>query len=262
MVTLSVCIEMFWPDLDPAEKVKRVGRTDVGAYEFWTYSNKDIAAMAAAQAEAGLSCAGLVLEPPFSLVARESEQALVDGVKESIQVAQRLGAPGLILTTGNVLADESWESTFRRARRRLRTLAAVCADAGIQIYLEPLNPVVDHHGYWLTTMAQAADLVDEVDNPALTILYDLYHQQITEGNLIDNLRTYLPLVGHIHTAGVPGRHELVGGENDYGALFAEIDRLGYEGYVGLEFRPTLRDEEAIAQATALARAHPGRSEQK
>ncbi len=259
MVTLSVCIEMFWPDLDPAEKVRRVGRTDVGAYEFWTHSNKDIAAIAAAQTEAGLSCAGLVLEPPFSLVVRESEQALVDGVKESIQVAQRLGAPGLILTAGNVLADESWDATFRRARRRLRTLAAICADAGIRIYLEPLNPLVDHHGYWLTTMAQVADLVDEVDNPALTILYDLYHQQITEGNLIANLRTYLPLVGHIHTAGVPGRHELVGGENDYGVLFAEIDRLGYEGHVGLEFRPTLDDEDAIAQATELARANSGRS---
>jgi len=259
MVTLSVCIEMFWADLDPAAKVQRVGQTDVGAYEFWTYSNKDVPAMAAAQAEAGLDCAGLVLEPPFSLVVRESEQALVDGVKASVQVAQQLGAPGLILTTGNILADESWDATFRRARRRLRTLAAVCADAGLKIYLEPLNPLVDHHGYWLTTMAQAADLVAEVDNPALTILYDLYHQQITEGNLIDNLRTYLPLVGHIHAAGVPGRHELVGGENDYGVLFAEVDRLGYEGYVGLEFRPTLSDEDAIAQAAALAKTHAGRS---
>ncbi len=249
---------MFWPDLDAAEKIRRVGQTNVGAYEFWTYSNKDLAALAAAQAEAGLTCAGLLLEPPFSLVARESERALVDGVKASVQVAQRLGAPGLILTTGNVLADESWDATFRRARRRLRTLAAVCADVGIKIYLEPLNPLVDHQGYWLTTMAQAADLVAEVDNPALTILYDLYHQQITEGNLIDNLRTYLPLVGHIHAAGVPGRHELVGGENDYGALLAEIDRLGYEGYVGLEFQPTLRDEDAIAQAAALAQANPGR----
>ena len=255
MVTLSVCIEMFWPGLDPAEKIRRVGQTEVGAFEFWTFSEKDMPAMLAAQAETGLACAGLVLEPPFSLVFRETEQALVEGVQKSVQVAKQLGAPGLILTTGNVLADESWDTTFRRARRRLRTLAAVCEDVGLKIFIEPLNPIVDHQGYWLTTMSQAADLVAEVDNPALTILYDLYHQQITEGNLIDNLRTYLPLVGHIHTAGVPGRHELVGGENDYGVLFAEIDRLGYEGHVGLEFRPTLSDEEAIAEAVALAKAN-------
>ena len=67
MVTLSVCIEMFWPGLDPVEKIGRVGQTDVDVYEFWTYSNKDVPAIAAAQAEAGLSCAGAgpgtVLQP-------------------------------------------------------------------------------------------------------------------------------------------------------------------------------------------------------
>lgn len=257
MVTLSVCIEMFWPGLDPVEKIRRVGRTDVKAYEFWTHSNKDIPAMAAAQAEAGLRCAGLVLEPHFSLVTRGVDKEFLAGTRQSASVARQLGAPGLILTTGNVLADESWEATFRRARRRLRTLSAICADEGLKIFLEPLNPIKDHKGYWLTTMAQAADLVAEVDSPALTILYDLYHQQLTEGNLLDNLRQYLPVVGHIHTAGAPERHELVGGENDYGVLFAEIDRLGYDGFVGLEFRPTLSDEDAIAQAFELARANPG-----
>ena len=251
MVTLSVCIEMFWPDLDPAERVRRVGATNIGAYEFWTWSNKDLDALETAQAESGLTCAGLMCEPGFSLVARPAESEIVAGVKHSVVAAARLGAPGLIVTTGNALSDESWEATMRRARRRLKVMAAVCADAGLKLYLEPLNARVDHEGYWLTTMAQAADLVAEVDSPALGILYDVYHQQITEGNLIANLRTYLPLIGHIHTAGVPGRHELVGGEIDYGALFAAIDQSGYAGYVGLEFRPALTDEEALAQAYAL-----------
>ena len=85
-------------------------------------------------------------------------------------------------------------------------------------------------------MAQAADIVAEVDSPALTILYDIYHQQITEGNLISNLRTYLPLIGHIHTAGVPGRHELADNEIDYRVVFQAIDESDYAGCVGLEFR--------------------------
>ena len=65
---------------------------------------------------------------------------------------------------------------------------------------------------------------------------DIYHQPITEGNLISNLRTYLPLIGHIHTAGVPSRHELVDNEIDYRAVFKVIDESDYTGYVGLEFR--------------------------
>ena len=74
--------------------------------------------MLAAQAETGLACAGLVLEPPFSLVFRETEQALVEGVQESVQVAKQLGAPGLILTTGNVLADESWDQHFPQVQAK------------------------------------------------------------------------------------------------------------------------------------------------
>ncbi len=252
MVTLSVCIEMFWPGQDPVEKLRRVATTGIGAYEFWTWSDKDVDAMAAVQAETGLACAGHLSEPGQSLVARDTEAALMKGIRNSIQTAQKLGAPGMIVTTGNVLADETSDVTMRRARRRLKAMAAICEDHGLKLYLEPLNPVVDHQGYWLTTMAQAADLVAEVDSPALTILYDIYHQQITEGNLISLLRTYLPVIGHIHTAGVPGRHELLGNEIDYKTVFAEIDRLGYDGYVGLEFRPLFRDEAALAQALELA----------
>lgn len=252
MVNLSVCIEMFWPDLPAEEKIRRVAALGFRAYEFWNWSNKDLDAIAAAQAETGLALAGLVSEPGFGLVGRDNEAQVVQGVRSSAAVAHRLGCQGMIVTTGDVLADESWEITRRRVVRKLKKMAQVAQDEGLKLFLEPLNPLVDHRGYWLTTMAQAADIVADVDLPSLTILYDLYHQQITEGNLIANLRAYAPIIGHIHTAGVPGRHELVGGENDYAALFSAIDAVGYTGYVGLEFRPTLGEEVALGQALALA----------
>ena len=100
-------------------------------------------------------------------------------------------------------------------------------------------------------MAQAGDIVEEVDSPGLGILYDLYHQQITEGKLIDNLHRHLHRIGHIHSAGVPGRSELLGSENDYAALFRAIDASGYNGFVGLEFRPTIGEEAALAQTLGL-----------
>lgn len=252
MVNLSVCVEMFWPQLPVPERIRRVAALGFPAYEFWDWSNKDLDEVEAAQRESGLALAGLVSEPGFSLVRRGNEAQMVEGVRASAAVAHRLGCPGMIVTTGDILADESWEATRRRVVAKLRKMAAVAADEGLRLFLEPLNPLVDHRGYWLTTLAQAADIVSEVDSPALTILYDLYHQQITEGNLIANLRTYAPLIGHIHTAGVPGRHELVGGENDYGVLFSAIDEIGYQGYVGLEFRPTIGEEAALRQALALA----------
>ncbi len=188
------------------------------------------------------------------MVRPDNEKALVQGVSDSADVARSFGGNGVIVTTGNVVAGESYEITRRRVVRKLRKMAAVAADKGITLFLEPLNPFVDHAGYWLVTMAQASDIVAEVDSPALTILYDLYHQQISEGNLIANLQRYAGQIGHIHTAGVPGRHELLGGENDYAALFRAIDAIGYSGHVGLEFRPTLGEEVALTQALALAKA--------
>lgn len=250
-VNLSVCIEMFWTDLPYEARIRRVKAAGYSAIEFWGWRNKDLDAMHAAIEETGLAVAGLISEPAFCLTDYGNEDALVTGVAESAATALSFGCNRMIVTTGNGVANETFEITRRRVVRKLKKMAAVAADKGVVLVLEPLNPLVDHKGYWLTTMAQAADIVQEVDSPGLRILYDLYHQQITEGNLIDNLHQYLSLIGHIHTAGVPGRNELCGGELDYRGLFSAIDEAGYEGYVGLEFRPTKGEESALAEALAL-----------
>lgn len=254
MVNLSVCIEMYWPGEPFDERIRRTAKLGFEAYEFWGWKNKDLAAMRAAQEESGIKLAAVALEPGFAVVNPDNEKEIVQGVADTADAIRPFGCSGIIVTTGNVIAGETYEITRRRVVRKLRKMAAVAADKGATIFLEPLNPHVDHKGYWLTTMAQAADIVEEVDSPALTILYDLYHQQISEGNLIANLRRYRHLIGHIHTAGVPGRHELVGSENDYGALFRAIDAVGYGGYVGLEFRPTIGEEAALTQSLDLARS--------
>ncbi|HRJ45664.1 MAG TPA: TIM barrel protein, partial [Caldilineaceae bacterium] len=221
------------------------------AYEFWGWRAKDLDAIAGATAETGLAVAGFAVDPGFALTTPGNDAVMTQAVVEAAAVAHRLQCSSLILTTGNEVAGESWEITRRRVVRKLRAMSHVAAQEGVRICLEPLNPFVDHKHYWLTTMAQAGDIVEEVDSPGLGILYDLYHQQLTEGKLINNLHRHLHQIGHIHTAGVPGRHELLGGENDYAAIFRAIDASGYAGYVGLEFRPTIGEEAALAQTLGL-----------
>ncbi len=252
MVNLSVCIEMFWPQQPFEDRIRRTAKLGFTAYEFWGWKNKDLAAVRAAQEESGIALAAVALEPGFAVVNPRNEAEIVQGVADTARVIEPLNCTKIIVTTGNVIAGESDEITRRRVVRKLRKMAAVAEDNGVILCIEPLNPFVDHKGYWLTTMAQAGDIIEEVDSPSLTILYDLYHQQITEGNLIANLEQYAHQIGHIHTAGVPGRHELIGGENDYGVLFRAIDAVGYRGYVGLEFRPTIGEEAALSQSLTLA----------
>ena len=249
---LSICIEMFWLETPFEQRISLAQQAGYEAFEFWNWSNKNMEQIQAAQSETGLAVAGLVCEPGFSLAfPQRSDDEHVKGVEASAKAAKALKCSTLIVTTGNVVAGETYEMTRRRVVRKLRRMAAVAADQGVTLVLEPLNPFIDHPGYWLTTMAQAMDIVAEVGSPNLKILYDIYHQQVTEGNIIANLRLYAPWIGHIHVAGVPGRSELVGGDLDYGAIFKAIDDVAYGGYVGLELRPTRGEEGALAEALSL-----------
>ena len=92
-------------------------------------------------------------------------------------------------------------------------------------------------GYYLATSAEAFEMVDEVGSPALKLLFDIYHQQITEGNLTANLTRNAAKIGHLHVADVPGRHEPGTGEINYPYIFKLIDSIGYAGWVGCEYKP-------------------------
>lgn len=251
MPTLSVCIEMYWRDLPFAERVRRVKALGYKAYEFWGWKDKDVAAMRVAQDETGLPLAAMCMEPNWSLIERANDKAVLDGFSESIKVAKTLGCSRLICVPGISLGDDTWEQARRRIMRKIKAMARLAEDGGVTVVLEPLNPIVDHKGAWLTRAAEAWDLVQEAASPNIKMLFDLYHQQMTEGNLIANFTQYAAAVGHVHTAGVPGRHELVGGELDYRAIFNAIKRTGYDGYIGLEYAPTRNTEEGLKEALAL-----------
>jgi hydroxypyruvate isomerase len=257
MVRQSVCIEMFWEGTPEAEKIRRVAGIGFPAIEFWGWGDKDIESISAAAQETGVSVAAFGCKTEAALVACADGAVLAKGVKRSAEVAQALGCSMLIVTTGNEVEGESWGDTRSRVVDGLKAMASAAADENVTLVLEPLNALVDHEGYWLTRSSDAADIIEEVGSPHLKILYDIYHQQITEGNVIANITRYSGLIGHVHAAGVPGRHELAGGELDYRSIFTAIERSGYEGYVGLEFSPEGPEEDALREAMELASARGG-----
>lgn len=251
MLEFSVCIEMFWRDLPMSERVRRVKALGYKAFEFWGWKDKDLNSLRVAQRETGLACATMCMEPNWGLTEYGNDKAVLDGFTESVKAAKLLDCNRLICVPGMVVAGDTFEITRRRVLRKVKAIAKVAEDSGITLVFEPLNPIVDHKGAWLTKMSQAADLVLEVSSPNVKILDDLYHQQITEGNLLANFSLYASLVGHVHTAGVPGRHELMGGELDYRAIFGAIEKSVYSGYVGLEFSPLKEGDAGLKEALAL-----------
>ena len=174
----------------------------------------------------------------------------LDGIAESCEAARALGVKRLISQVGPD-TGAGREAQHRSIVDGLRAGAGVLESAGVTVMIEPLNTKVDHPGYYLTSSSEAFDIVREVGSPNVKIVFDIYHQQVSEGNIIPNVTENLDCIAHLHAAGHPGRHELQFGENDYRNIFAAIDRAGYDGACGLEYRPLLAPDESLAAALAL-----------
>ena len=117
--------------------------------------------------------------------------------------------------------------------------------------VEPLNPITNHHEYYLDRTPEAFGIVREVGSPFLKILFDLYHVQIMEGNLIETLRANIRAIGHFHVGDVPGRHEPGTGEINYRNVFRAIRETGYRDYVAMEYVPSRDAMSTLADVRAM-----------
>ena len=158
------------------------------------------------------------------------------GVDRAIEYAQVLGCPRLHAMAGLMPADAKAGVLRATYLANLADAAERCRKAGLDLLIEPIN-TRDIPNYFLNTQAEGHRVVEEVGAKTLKVQMDLYHCQIVEGDLAMRVRKYLAGVGHIQIAGVPDRHEPDVGEINYPYLFTLLDELGYEGWIGCEYRP-------------------------
>jgi hydroxypyruvate isomerase len=169
-----------------------------------------------------------------ALPGREAEFAAA--LELSLDYAQVLGCRRLHAMAGIVAPAADRARMHAVYVANLRLAARRAAEHGIRVLIEPIN-ARDMPGYFLGTLAQAAAVIAEVDEPNLRLQFDLYHAQVSEGDLTRKLERYLPITGHVQVASVPARAEPDSGEFDAARVFAQLDALGYEGWVGCEYRP-------------------------
>ena len=248
---LSVCVEMIFTDLPFVDRVAAVAEAGYPAYEFWGWRNKDLAALKQAAQRHGLSVAGCALDARAVLVDPAVRSQLVADSREAFAAAREIGCPTLFVTSGNERAGVPRQEQHVSIIEGLRAIAPDAEAAGATVVLEPLNILVDHAGCFLASSDEAAEIVREVHSPAVRLLFDIYHQQITEGNVTARLEAYRDLLGHVHLAGVPGRHEPEPGELNYPFLLDRLRAWGYAKYVGLEYKPVGNSRESIEQSAQI-----------
>lgn len=248
---LSACIEMLFNNLDILDRPAAVAEVGLPGLEFWGWKNKDMEAIKGKADAAGVQIAAFCIVADAPLVNPDTTATWIEGARESILLAKGLGVPTLITTTGQEM-DICRKAQHDAIVAGLKGIAPFAEEHGLTIVLEPLNVLVDHKGYFLVTSDEGFEILDEVGSPNVKLLFDIYHQQISEGNLIARITGNIDKIGHFHVADVPGRFEPGTGEINYKNVFAKIAETDYAGFVGLEFRPTGCPAAALRQVKEIA----------
>jgi hydroxypyruvate isomerase len=252
MATFAPNISWLFPELPFSQRPDAVVQLGFQALEFGFPSHADIEAIASAQERYGFEVTlfnqdvpvwdeanrGYLADPSrFDEYCRTLDQAL--------EIVGRLDVKKVMLAAGIELPSISREAQKESILENLRYAAPLAEQAEVIFTLEVLNPI-DNPGYFLTSSAEAVEIVREVDHPHIRFQFDTYHLGLMEGHLLETLLSCSDVLGHIQFADVPGRHEPGTGEIHFEELATNAKQVGYEGPIGLEYIPLKTGAAALA----------------
>ena len=246
---LCVPIPCFFGDMEFCEGLRRVKALGYDAAETYNWKGLDFDVVRRTCEETGVELLSMCTSE-FRMTDPTFRQAWLDGLEESCQAANRMGVKRLITQVGQDTGAPR-EQQHAAIVETLNLARPILEKSGVTIMLEPLNTLVNHPGYYLWSAVEGFEIIREVNHPLVKLVYDIYHQQVMEGNIIPNITKNLDCIAHLHSAGHPGRNELQYGENDYKVIFAAVDKAGYTGACGLEYRPLMDPEESLREAKRL-----------
>jgi len=232
----SLCIDSIYPKENLEKKLIRIKQAGFKFIEFWDWRDKDLELII----NSGLKVTNFSGNRVSSLTL-DSKEKVIQEVDASINAAKKLKCDRIMLLSdvlendGSVKINSiSSEKKFLRLYDNLRTLAEIAEERDIKLVIEPLNTLKDHKNYFLDNFQKTLELIQAVNSEHLKILYDIYHMQIIEGNILETLQKYHQFIGYIHIANVPYRCEPWIGELDFKFILKELLKV-YSGFVGFEF---------------------------
>jgi hydroxypyruvate isomerase len=243
-LTYAVNVEMTWGKLPFLERLRKVKEAGFSHYEFWPWRSKDIDAIVSLNRELGLIPAQFSASPVKGFghgitnpdPARRAE--FEEEIKSAVPVAKKLGVKKICVVAGEETKGHSRDEQTQAVIDALKAGARIVEAEGITIILEPLNVLVDHPRQLVVHSGHAASILKAVGSPNVKMLFDIYHQQISEGNLSGNIRKYHDVIGYFQLADHPGRHQPTTGEINYAFVLKTIHDVGYTDEIGMEMSPS------------------------
>ena len=254
---LSVRVEALFRDMNLQRMMENVAEAGYQGFEFGNWRAQDAAVITKLKNKLGLECACLVgnraVNPKgMTLVDPADLAAFLAEIQASTEAAKRFETTRLVTLTGNELPGVPREAQHKSIVEGLKRTHDVVAPHGVTLIVEPLNTLVNHQGYYLNHTAEAFEIMHEVASPNVKILFDIYHVQIMDGNLIDTIRKNIGSIGHFHVGDVPGRHEPGTGEINYANVFRAIRETGFRDFVAMEYGPSKDPMATLAAVRAMA----------
>ena len=260
-ITSSV---MLWPLKGTfEEKLETAARAGLQSVElideYAHWSDADIARVKKTAQSFGLGMDTLLGSPdwgkrPVSMVDPAHREAFLADVRNAIGYARKLEIPQIILMSGNAIAGRTHEEQYASLLEGARRAGDLAAEAKVTMIVEPLNSLVNHKGFFLTTCTEGLKLIREVDNPHVRLLFDLYHEQVQQGNVIRTLTEAASEVAVFHVADNPGRNDPGTGEMNYPNIYKAIQKTGFTGYLTMEYLPVGEQVASLTKAVDGFRA--------
>ncbi len=252
--SLSVMLWTVFQDLPFEQRLEKVAEAGYHAVElveeFKDWKKQDFAAARRKKRELGIEFDGTtgVWQPLADASARE---LFLKSLREFIPTMRELECTRLIMQTGNTIPGLARGEMHANCVETLKRGGEIAAENNIELLIENIDPE-ENPKYFLTASAEGFEIVRSVANPHVKFLYDFFHEQIAQGNLIAKLEKNIEFVGLLHVADVPGRHEPGTGEINYPNIFRKLGELGYTRYVAMEFKPTGEPVPALRAAREMA----------
>lgn len=264
---LSVRVEPLFPNLTLPAQLERVAAAGYQGFEFGEWRAQDAAAITKLKNRLGLTCVCLVgnrsVNPiGMGLCDPKEREGFLKEISASIEAAKRFESDKLVVLSGFKVKHLSRAQQHASIVEGLKRGAELASRAGITLIvepintlakIEPLNPTGNNHAdYFLDRPTEAFDIMRKVDSPFVKVLYDIYHAQIMEGNLVETIRENHPLIAHVHIGDVPGRNEPGTGEINFANVFRALHEVGFEGYAGMEYIPRIDAMQTLADVKQMA----------
>lgn len=244
------------------QKLEAAAKAGIGSVQLVTewvsWSDAEIRRINAVRRSLGLGIDALLGQEnwktrPVTLVNPAHREGFLADMRRAFAAAKKLECPRIILVSGDAMPGAPHAQQYASIVEGMKQAGEMAAREDLTLIIEPLNSLVNHPGYFLTSAVEGLKAVKEVGTPHVKLLFDIYHEQVQEGNIIDTLTKNMQHIAVFHVADCPGRHDPGTGELNYPNIYRAIAKAGFQGHIAMEYLPNGDQTASLTRAVSELR---------